>query len=86
MKYKRTIIVEAIQYVGETVVAPKWIEEAFKNGILYHADDDEGSLHIVTGDDEYLVNEGDYIVRFESGRIFHYPKLLFEANYKKIEK
>jgi hypothetical protein len=81
MKYrKKPVIVEAVHYAGETVVMPKWIQQAFKNGTLFYDEDD---LYVETLEGTHHVSVGDYIIQGVKGELYPCKPDIFDKTYEK---
>lgn len=82
MKYrKKPVIVEAVHYAGETVVMPKWIQQAFKNGTLFYDEDD---LYVETLEGMHHVSVGDYIIQGVEGELYPCKPDIFNKTYDKV--
>ena len=79
---KKPISIEAVHYVGETVIMPDWIREAFKSGILFYDEDD---LYVETLEGTMLVSVGDYIIKGVKGELYPCKPDIFEMTYEKEE-
>ena len=79
---KKPINIEAVHYVGETVIMPDWIREAFKSGILFYDEDD---LYVETLEGTSLVSVGDYIIKGVKGELYPCKPDIFEMTYEKEE-
>ena len=81
MKYrKKPVIVEAVHYAVETVVMPKWIQQAFKNGTLFYDEDD---LYVETLEGTHHVSVGDYIIKGVKGELYPCKPDIFDKTYEK---
>jgi hypothetical protein len=77
---KKPIVVEAVHYAGETVVMPKWIQQAFKNGTLFYDEDD---LYVETLEGTHHVSVGDYIIQGVKGELYPCKPDIFNKTYEK---
>lgn len=98
MKYKNKYtgaILEAFQYDGDMqnsdgeYYVPEWAVEALKTGKLYYADMDAGGMPPLCVKHELedcylLVMAGDYVVKFEDGRIRPFSAKDFEKVYEAV--
>lgn len=83
MKYRRKhIYVEAFKYCGTGCHMPEWAEEALRDNKMYY--DKHDRLIIKAFNEEYLVNEGDYIVKELLGEIYPLDSNIFECIYRKV--
>ena len=99
MKYRNKYtgaVLEAFQYDGDMqnsdgeYYVPEWAVEALKTGKLYYADMDAGGMpplcvkHELV-DCDLLVVAGDYVVKFEDGRIRAFQPKVFEKVWEPMK-
>lgn len=100
MKYRNKYtgaVLEAFQYDGDMqnsdgeYYVPEWAVEALKTGKLYYANMDAGGMPPLCVNHEaglyaLLVVAGDYVMKFEDGRIRALPPGVFENVYEPMTK
>lgn len=99
MKYRNKYtgaVLEAFQYDGDMqnsdgeYYVPEWAVEALKTGKLYYANMDAGGMPPLCVKHELvdcylLVVAGDYVVKFEDGRIRPFAAKVFEEIYEIVK-
>lgn len=93
MKYRRKpIAVEAFQWSGGRCPSkePKWLADAFDNGIVQIIEDDFGQYMEIRPDNVPNPTElqtaiiGDYIIRGSLGEIYSCKAWIFEQTHEQL--
>lgn len=89
---KKPVEIEAFKYDGDIidskgkVYAPKWAEEAYKNGTMFYSETEESpsELFIKTLEGNHHVSVGDYIIKGVKGELYPCKPDIFEETYKEV--
>jgi hypothetical protein len=84
---KKPVVVEAIQYLGEENIFQ--VQEWFKKNkssrdLIYKPETNE--YYIKTLEGEYILTDGDYIIKGIKGEFYPCKPDIFHATYKEVER
>ena len=94
MKFrKKPVEIEAVKYfgVGDYAEHPQWLDDAIADGTIFQSDKYDRKLgkvievtNIKTLEGEYVVSDGDYIIRGIAGELYPCKPDIFDDTYEKV--
>lgn len=82
---KKPVVIEAIQFTRVPTVAPDWLAEAYREGVVWYHGGDEPYLTIKTLEGDHRANVGDWIIQGVKGELYPCKPDIFAATYEAVE-
>jgi len=90
---KKPVVVEAFKYDGNLIgrdgefYVPDWAEKAYKEGVLFYNSffSSPFQLFIDISGGAILIDEGDYVIKGDDGKLSSCSLYLFKMNYEEIK-